>query len=147
VPNLAEEDAAFGVNGVDDGFPCLDLVFGPYAGRVGEALSGVGNAGGFGNEEAAVGGSLGIVEDGVGLWKVVVGPLSGERCQDNSVRKIESSHLLGSDERVWVVGGRGSSHVVVKLNWIEFEFEVGRCSNGGTVINRREGTEKEEREE
>jgi len=89
VPNLTEEDTAFGMNGIDDGFPCFDLLSGPYAGCVGIALSGVGNAGGFGNEKAAVGGSLGIVEDGVGLWNVVVGPLSGERSQDNSEKREE----------------------------------------------------------
>jgi len=85
VPNLREEDAAFGVNGVDDGFPCFDLLSGPYAGRVRVALGGVGNSGGFGDEKASVGGSLRVIENGVGLWNVVVGPLSGERCQDNSV--------------------------------------------------------------
>jgi len=86
VPNLTEEDTAFGVNGIDDGFPCFHLLFGPYARRVRVPLSGVGNSGGFGDEKASVGGSLRIIENGVGLWNVVVGPLSGERCKHNSVR-------------------------------------------------------------
>jgi len=35
MPNLAKEDTAFGMNGIDDGFPCFHLLFRPYARRVG----------------------------------------------------------------------------------------------------------------
>jgi len=63
-------------------------------------LSGVGNSSSFGNEKASVGGSLRIVEGGVGLWNVVVGPHSGERCQHNSMREIECSHVVGSGKRI-----------------------------------------------
>jgi len=90
VPNLAEEDTAFGVDGIDDGFPCFDLLFRPYPGRFRVALSGVGNSGGFGDEKAAVGGSLRVIEDGVGLRNVLVGPLSGERSQDNSEKRMKN---------------------------------------------------------
>jgi len=53
-------------------------------------LSGVGNSGSFGDEKATVGGSLRIIDDGVGLRNVVVGPLSGERCQDNSEKTMKN---------------------------------------------------------
>lgn len=52
-------------------------------------LSGVGNSGSFGNEKATFGGSLRIIEDGVGLRNVVVGPLSGEWCQYNSEKTMK----------------------------------------------------------
>jgi len=35
VPNLTKEDTAFGVNSIDDGFPCFHLLLRPYARRVG----------------------------------------------------------------------------------------------------------------
>jgi len=117
VPNLTEEDAAFGVNGVDDGFPCFHVLSGPYAGRVRVALSGVGDSGGFGDEKAAVGGSLRIIEDGVRLRNVVVGPLSGEWRQHHSVREVESPHLVGSDQRIRWVSGRGCSHGGVRVEF------------------------------
>lgn len=88
MPNLTEENTAFGVDGIDNGFPSLNMVFSPYARGLRIALSRVRDASGFSNEKASVGSSLGVVEDGMGLWDVVVRPLSGKRCQNNSASKI-----------------------------------------------------------
>ena len=76
VPELAEEDGALGVDGVDDGPPGGDVVGRPDTRRVRVALRRVGDACGLGDEEAAAGGALGVVHGGVRLWDVAVGALT-----------------------------------------------------------------------
>lgn len=53
MPNLTEENTAFGVDGIDNGFPSLNMVFSPYARGLRIALSRVRDASGFSNEKAS----------------------------------------------------------------------------------------------
>jgi hypothetical protein len=85
VPDLAEEERPLRVDGVHDGLPGLDVLRRPDPRRVGVPLRRVGDARGLGDEQAAGGGALGVVERGVRLRDVAVGALPRERRQDDPV--------------------------------------------------------------
>jgi hypothetical protein len=53
VPELAEEDGALVVDGLDNGLPSLRLLLGPDSGRVGEALVSDGNTCGFRDDQTS----------------------------------------------------------------------------------------------
>jgi hypothetical protein len=53
VPQLAEEDAALVVDGLDNGLPSLRLLLGPDSGRVGQALVSDGNTCGFRDDQTS----------------------------------------------------------------------------------------------
>ncbi len=53
VPELAEEDGALVVDGLDNGLPSLRLLLGPDSGRVGEAPVSVGNTCGFRDDQTS----------------------------------------------------------------------------------------------
>ena len=62
MPQLAEDEAAFGVDGIGDLLPGGHLVGGVDAWHVVEAIGGVGDQGGFGDEQrAGRRGALGVV--------------------------------------------------------------------------------------
>lgn len=58
VPDLAEEERARAVNGINDGLPCVDLLLRPDARDLRVLLSRGGDPRGLGDEEAAPCGSL-----------------------------------------------------------------------------------------
>ena len=99
MPNLAEEDPAFPVDGVDDGLPCLDLLLRPYAGDLQEPQRGGGHPRGLGDEEAALGGALRVVHRSVRLRHVAVGAAAREGREDHPVGEREWAHLVRRHQR------------------------------------------------
>jgi hypothetical protein len=99
VPELAEEDGALGVDGVDDGAPGVHLLGRPDAGGVGVALRRVGDARGLGDHEPALGGALGVVDGGVRLRHVAVGALPRQRRHHHPVLELEVAHLVRRQQR------------------------------------------------
>jgi hypothetical protein len=99
VPELAEEDGALGVDGVYDGPPRRHLVGRPHPRRVGVALRRVGDARGLGDEEAAPGGALRVVDGAVRLRDVAVGALPRQRRQHHPVFQLKCAHLVGGQKR------------------------------------------------
>src|SRR6185312_17505630 len=89
VPDLAEEDAALAVDGVDDGLPGLDLLRRPDAGGLRVPLRGGGDPRGLGDEETAPGGALRVVDGGVRLRHVAVGAAARERREHHPVGEME----------------------------------------------------------
>ena len=61
MPELQEDDAAFGVHGIDHLAPALDLRLGIDAGFAGAAERSRGHRGGFGDEQAARRGALRVI--------------------------------------------------------------------------------------
>ncbi|WVZ96754.1 hypothetical protein U9M48_042355 [Paspalum notatum var. saurae] len=117
VPELAEEDAALGVDGVGDGAPRRRLLGRPHARGVGVALRRGRHARGLRDEEAAAGGALRVVDGGVRLRHVAVGALPRQRRQHHAVRELEIAHLVGRQQRdAAAIAGHGlrlrrSSHL------------------------------------
>jgi len=105
VPDLAEEDAALAVDGVDDGLPRLDLLRRPNAGGLRVPLRGGGHARGLGDEEAAPGGALRVVHGGVRLRHVAVGAAAPERREHHPVGELELAHLVRRHQRDHLLGG------------------------------------------
>ena len=99
MPDLAEEDAALAVDGVDDGLPGLDLLRRPDAGGLRVPLRGGGHARGLGDEEAAPGGALRVVDGGVRLRHVAVGAEPRHRREHHPVGELELPHPERSHQR------------------------------------------------
>ncbi|WVZ81972.1 LOW QUALITY PROTEIN: hypothetical protein U9M48_029295 [Paspalum notatum var. saurae] len=99
MPNLTEEEGALAMDGVDDGLPCLDLLLRPDAGRLRVALRGGGHPRGLGDEQAAPGGALRVVDGSVRLGHVAVGAAPRERRQHHAVGELELPHLVRRHQR------------------------------------------------
>ena len=99
MPDLAEEDAALAVDGVDDGLPRLDLLRRPDAGGLRVPLRGGGHARGLRDEEAAPGGALRVVHGGVRLRHVAVGAAPRERREHHPVGELELPRLERRQQR------------------------------------------------
>uniref|UniRef100_A0A8R7TC54 Uncharacterized protein n=1 Tax=Triticum urartu TaxID=4572 RepID=A0A8R7TC54_TRIUA len=100
VPELAEEEGALGVHGVDDGPPRVRLLGRPDAGGVGVPLRRVGDPRGLRDEHPAGRGALPVVDGGVRLRHVAVGALPRERGQHHPVGEVERrAHLVRRHQR------------------------------------------------
>ncbi|WVZ81973.1 hypothetical protein U9M48_029296 [Paspalum notatum var. saurae] len=117
MPNLAEEEGALAMDGVDDGLPCLDLLLRPDAGRLRVALRGGGHPRGLGDEQAAPGGALRVVYGGVRLGHVAVGAAARERREHHPVGELELPHL--NVERSYLFNGASSSNLLGLSKWQE----------------------------
>ena len=100
VPELGEDVAAFGADGGDDFFPGFDLLVGVEAGCSEPAACGGGDGGGFGDDEAAVGGALAVVfgHESVGDVAGLGGAGARERRHDDAMFERERTDLDGSEE-------------------------------------------------
>jgi hypothetical protein len=101
VPELEEDEAAAGVDGVGDEPPTGDLLFGVNAWSLGIALTFGADLGGLGDEESAGAGALSVV---LGVERVgdVAGEArahAGQGGEDHSVIEGPGAELKGLEER------------------------------------------------
>ena len=100
VTNLAEEEGALAVDGVDDGLPRLDLLLRPDARSLRiPPLRGGRHPRGLRDEQAALGGALRVVHGGVRLRHVAIGAAPRQRREHNTVGELQMAHLVGRQQR------------------------------------------------
>ena len=99
MPNLAEEERALAVDGVDDGLPRLDLLLRPDAGGLRVPLRGGRHPRGLRDEQATLGGALRVVHGGVRLRHVTVGAAPRQRREHHTVGELELAHLVRRQQR------------------------------------------------
>ncbi len=87
VPELAEEDGALVVDGLDNGLPSLRLLLGPDSGRVGEALVSDGNTCGFRDDQTSRCCTLWVVQSCMWLRNRVVWAASRQRRHHHSEKQ------------------------------------------------------------
>ena len=121
MPNLTEEDATLTVDGVDDGFPRLDLLLRLDARRLWVTLGGGGPIRGLRDEQATTGGTLRGVHHGVWLRHLAVGAAPRQRREHNTVRELEMAHLVGHQQRDRLFC-RLTHHLCVYLDASQLKF-------------------------
>ena len=98
--NLAEEERALAVDGVDNGLPRRDLLGRPDARGPREALRGGRHTRALGDEQAAPGGALRVVHGGVRLRHAApVCPAPRHRREHHTVGELEMPHLVRGHQR------------------------------------------------